>query len=94
MRLLRGRAVAPGASHVRPRVRRRTWQATFAYYQPLYSRAGLAYAPPARLWDDDVVKEAQRYQQWAKYYDSSTEAAALPPLASGATMAPLPTTTS
>ena len=36
--------------------------------EEFYTRVGLAYAAPTRLWEDDVEKENRRYRQWASYY--------------------------
>ena len=53
-------------------------EAMYQYYAPFYARAGLAYAPPTRLWQDDVDKEALRYRMWARYYASGASATADP----------------
>jgi hypothetical protein len=40
-------------------------EAVFQYYTSFYQRAGLPYAPPTRLWQDEVDAEANRYKMWA-----------------------------
>ena len=40
----------------------------YRYYRPFYDQAGLAYTPPAPLWQDEVDTEAARYKLWASYY--------------------------
>lgn len=47
-------------------------EALFRYYQPLFGKAGLPYAPPAKLWVDEVTLDAMRYQRWASYYYASS----------------------
>jgi predicted RNA-binding protein YlqC (UPF0109 family) len=46
-------------------------EALYTYYAPFYERAGLPYAAPAKLWQDEVDAEASRYKMWANYYSQS-----------------------
>ena len=43
-------------------------EALYHYYRQYYEQAGLPYAQPAALWQDEVTAEANRYKLWASYY--------------------------